>query len=1461
MTNGLSNPRNHASSSSASTKAEKRKEYQKRYYAARKENNKVSKFGSGDAPQSASSISLMNNRSTERTPLRSLQTNITQFPQTTNENASSVSTTKCKEYNEGCSNTPNDNGMRISNGSQVNQTPIDDVIDVVRHRTSRGIQIHPRTLLPQFAEVVDQPSLQHGSVEDDPYNFVYNGVPGEHRVLKERGACPNCGAKRFQFEFDTFCCMSGKTVLANLEIPEELYRLFTSQDEIGDLFRQNIRAYNTNFSFASMGVTLDDTLNNMRDGVYTFRAHKGIYHRIDQLVPRDGTPRYLQLYFYDPDTELDHRLRWPNLDRRITQILTRVLSTNPYVDTFRRLAELGPLDNYRVTLNTSVELDQRVYNRPTTSEFTIIYVAGIWVEGNDNITSYKRSIVVYGRSEYRQTIQPYFSCYDPLSYPLFFPNGESGWHANIPRQGVSINEVRNNDNIEGEMEEANTRSGRTTVAMREYYCYKFQIRSTDNVLLFGGRLLQQFVVDVYIKIETSRLEFCERNQDKIRAELYQGIVDCVNTGEVHANRVGKRIVLPASFIGGPRDIRRRFLDAMTLVQDDGKPDVFLTMTCNPKWPEICDNLHVGQTATDRPDLVSRVFRAKLEDLKDQLFKKHVLGEVKAYVYVIEFQKRGLPHAHFLLIMYPQHKINNADHYDKVVCAEIPNKLTHPRLHEMVVKHMIHGPCGNLRSSSPCMQGDPKICRFHYPRQFNEQTTQGEDSYPLYRRRDTGIEVDLRGQTLDNRWMVPYNPRLLMMFNCHMNVEVCSSIKSVKYLFKYVYKGHDKQVIQVDQSEPGVVINEIKRFQDARYISPPEAMWRIFSFSLSQIFPAVLALQLHLPNNQMVRFRDDDLMPNIVDRERDKRTMLTAFFDQNRNDETARVHLYKDFPKHFTWNGSTRRWSRRFGKKQRGRIVSANPAEGERYYLRLLLSNVRGPTSFEHLCTVNGQRCATFRKAALELGLIEDDEYLSQCLEEASTFQFPNALRRLFATIMIFCQPGDIRKLWNDHFDSLSEDHRLHCQSIERVQNMVLTEITVLVQSMGKNFNEFDLPKITDDVNLQDAGYRELQEEYGIVLEPEHLSAKHSLNPDQKNVFDEIMMHVDNDLPGVFFIDGPGGTGKTFLYIALLAEIRSRGLIALATASSGAAANNMPGGRTVHSRFKIPLNLENNSMCNIKKQSGAAKLIRSAKIIIWDEASMAKRQAIEAVDRTFQDIIGVSLPFGGKIMVMGGDFRHVLPVIKRGTRAQILDSSVRMSPLWSLTKKMQLTINMRALKDPWFSKFLLRVGDGTEEPIEGNYIRIPDDMTIQCNNRENAIKELIHAIFPSIEDNVYSSDYIISRAILSTKNDSVDEINNQMIEIFQGEEKVYYSFDEAEDDQRNFYPVEFLNSLNVSGLPPHKLHLKIGCPIILLRNIDPSHGLCNGTRLICKGFMRNVIDAEIAVGQHAGKRVFFCQESL
>ncbi|GJZ77864.1 ATP-dependent DNA helicase PIF1-like protein [Tanacetum coccineum] len=153
------------------------------------------------------------------------------------------------------------------------------------------------------------------------------------------------------------------------------------------------------------------------------------------------------------------------------------------------------------------------------------------------------------------------------------------------------------------------------------------------------------------------------------------------------------------------------------------------------------------------------------------------------------------------------------------------------------------------------------------------------------------------------------------------------------------------------------------------------------------------------------------------------------------------------------------------------------------------------------------------------------------------------------------------------------------------------------------------------------------------------------------------------------------------------------------------------------------------------------------------------------------------------------------------------------------------------------------------------------MTISYTDEAASKDALINEIFPSFATNAHSSANIVSRAILSTKNEHVDSINDLLIDRFPGEEKVYYSFDEAEDDTHNYYPLEFLKSLNVSGLSPHYLRLKIGCPIILLRNLDPANGLCNGTRLICKPFDPNFINAEIAAGQHAGVRVLLLRIPL
>ncbi|XP_048565321.1 uncharacterized protein LOC125545433 [Triticum urartu] len=529
-------------------------------------------------------------------------------------------------------------------------------------------------------------------------------------------------------------------------------------------------------------------------------------------------------------------------------------------------------------------------------------------------------------------------------------------------------------------------------------------------------------------------------------------------------------------------MQRRFLDAMAIVQRFGKPDYFVTMTCNPYWEEITSNLAPGQTPQDRPDLVARVYRAKLRDMKDLLIKKKYFGTVAAYVHVTEFQKRGLPHEHFLLIMDTDSKLTNPDGYDRVISAEIPDKDKYPILHALVIKHMLHGPCGTLKKNCPCMiDGE---CRFHYPRQFCAATQQGKDSYPIYRR-DDGRRVKVRGAVLDNRWVVPYNPGLLMRYNCHINVEACSSIKAVKYLFKYIYKGHDRASFSVDSAgNDDSVINEIRQYRDARFISPPEAIYRICAFPMFGVSPAVLQLQLHLPNMHTVAFKGSDNLEDVITRPSSK-TMLTQYFKMNQEDPYARNFLYKEFPEYFRWIKGKKKWQRRKqrGRGQVGRIVYANPAEGERYYLRVLLNHVRGAISYEDLKTVNGKICLTFREACEQRGLIETDKSLDDCLIEAATFQMPSALRRLFATILVFCEATNIKELWDKHLEVMTEDYRRIQPNQATLEQMVLRDIRDLIHSMGKDIKSYGLPEVVEtDGDHSSDNLREVREELSVGVD-------------------------------------------------------------------------------------------------------------------------------------------------------------------------------------------------------------------------------------------------------------------------------------------------------------------------------------------------------------------------------------------
>ena len=320
------------------------------------------------------------------------------------------------------------------------------------------------------------------------------------------------------------------------------------------------------------------------------------------------------------------------------------------------------------------------------------------------------------------------------------------------------------------------------------------------------------------------------------------------------------------------------MDAMAYVRKHGRPDLFITMTTNPKWNEITTNLQRGQEAQDRPELIARVFSLKLKKCM-QLIKDGAFGTPQCWLYSIEFQKRGLPHVHILVWLNAANKIR-PDDIDNAIWAEFPSPLTDPELHAIVKKHMVHGPCGAHNPASPCMRDG--ICRKGFPKPLIHVTHQGDDAYPKYRRRSTeqGGEVcvmktRVRGrwteQEIDNWWVVPYNAWSLRQLNCHVNVEMCSSVKAIKYVLKYVTKGCDQAVISLQQAEQAPSnVNEINNFQHGRYVGGSEAAWRILDNTMHEHHPPVVQLAIHLENGQRVYFtmntarnhRDIHEMPSV-----------------------------------------------------------------------------------------------------------------------------------------------------------------------------------------------------------------------------------------------------------------------------------------------------------------------------------------------------------------------------------------------------------------------------------------------------------------------------------------------------------------------------------------------------------------------------------------------------------------------
>ena len=615
-------------------------------------------------------------------------------------------------------------------------------------------------------------------------------------------------------------------------------------------------------------------------------------------------------------------------------------------------------------------------------------------------------------------------------------------------------------------------------------------------------------------------------------------------------------------------------------------------------------------------------------------------------------------------------------------------------------------------------------------------------------------------------------------------------------------------------------------------------------------------------------------------------------------------------------------------------------------------DVRTVPDMEAPLDPDGQRptkvCDTFEEACRELGLLENDDAWYQAMDEGVAQRMPVQLRQMYVEILTIGGVADPERFWNRYKVPMSDDHvhdvellidrLLHeakqkaaadgddpglidrnCIDDPAQQTIVdegeagrwswqtVEDIRDLLQETHHTLAQFKIPEppaalLTD----------ELQKEVRSYPRFSYTDIQHNidlLNDDQRAAFDQVVGAVHDaesgatpdgatpdGAPTVFFLNGPGGVGKTFVYKTLLQHVRHRTdddvrnvwHVALATASNGLPAQLLPGGKTAHRAFRLPVTDDFRSkplVCNVSKDSQHAEVLRRAKLIVWDEATASHRANVDAVDRMLRDVTGVDRLFGGKVVVLGGDFKQCLPVVKHAgglTKRQAqVDAAARKWQHWDDVRLLHLRKNMRVeqclqngnqerarLLDAW-ARWLCQLGDGTLPLDEKGRLRVPDggpasrlpfDVLFRSKaeskeDRELEFFERMYGPVKGLQGDARDA-FLRDTAVLVAKNVNADRINDVLMEsLIVGTAHTYTSLNKTTDQNAQAddqYPEEYLSSIKDGRLPAHVLRLKVGAPVIALRNI--TKGVSNGTRMVVTRLLRNSIFARVLHGPTKGQEV-------
>uniref|UniRef100_A0A8D8QAR4 ATP-dependent DNA helicase n=2 Tax=Cacopsylla melanoneura TaxID=428564 RepID=A0A8D8QAR4_9HEMI len=1242
-------------------------------------------------------------------------------------------------------------------------------------------------------------------------------------------SCSYCNAPLF-FEEKTkkmWCCRQGDLIIPELAL-HPINAPFYHEKE----FIKNARYYNNLFAFSALGTSQEGGFEYPRQGPSMVKVCGRIYHRIFDLSYNRTVNNF---GFYIDDGEERRRFArglGVNVDSGIlSSIESFINEVNPFVSQLRRLSNETSETAHIVFKETNRRRDGPILGEnplPPEADSSALRHREVCALVNLEAQEYDevRDVVAWKIGDARpHRVYLFSECYETLQYPLLFPYGDAGWRIGLVcKKGEEVHKV----------------------SQLEYYRYRMLAESRFTSM---GRLSCEYFLDMFVRTDEERLKWLKETQKKAA----QGNVRTAGRNEIdeleeidREQDVG-RIYLPKTFIDGPRYFLERYKDSMAVVQFYGNVSFFLTFTCNSRWVEIQRNLRPHETAFDRPDLVCRVFEQKKQQLVRLLVSGRVFGPLEYIFSTCEFQKRGLPHVHICLRVVGGGP-KSSEEIDSYVSATIPREDEDSRLRELVLKHMVHGPCRR----DLCIEEDSGgKCSKRFPKVHTDVTHFDDNGFVFYKRDAFNSAQVRRGNRLpfetNDTYIVPYNPVLLKYFDSHLNVEIATSRKSVKYLFKYIHKGPDKSIVSIigPQRPNEPPIDEIRLYRTYRYISSSEAVWRLLSYDISSRKPTVKCLSVHLPGRDRITFQ----VGRANEAAEQSLSMLDVYL-RRPHTETFEPLTYcqfyqqydftSKFPENtqrevFETSGPVKRFivkRAREGllKDPVCRVYWVSPNRGELYFLRVLL--LRYPCyDLEELKRVNDTEHSTFQQACIALGLVQNEEEYVSCMREAKSFMMAGRLRRFFCLLVNIGAPAEF--LWNQFREDLCEDFMLHMDRETAFENGLMM-IDRILRNQGSSNIEHGLPPVDDRTTELIRERERWTHQAGQLSHHDEWIPK--LNEKQKEVFDVIVDAVVNSSqrssPKLVYVDGAAGTGKTLVISVLTSYLRSLKHVVLCTATSGIAALNHEGGMTAHSMFKLPLDVsEPMVMWSLSAGTERAELIRSAAVLIFDEVAMAHKNLLHCLDRSLRLLMHCNEPMGGKVFVALGDFRQIGPVIPYGQPSDVVQASFRNSHLWPLMKVISLTAALRTRNDAEYTAFLSRVGDGLVPTTTVNGANL---IPLEGIRYVTDVNELIETIYPSSV--LSNSDLCAERAILSPTYVNIRQINSLIIDKLQGEEFVVYSADSVrnEQDVEHFVNTEALNSITNPSVPNHVMKFKIGCVCIILRNISFEDKLCNGTKVIILG---------------------------